>query len=392
MTDNNLISSDQIEGYPHPKVTETLFGHQFAELEFMNCFKSGKLHHGWLITGPKGIGKATFAWRLAKFLLTQPIDPVKNELFDISDKSQKSEIDENHKKAITARILAGSEPRLAIIRKSFDEKRKTFREIIRVDEVRQLKTFFSLSVSDGGSRVAIIDCADDMNINAANALLKTLEEPPESVIIILLSEIIPKNQVTIASRCQQVQFNQISDSKMSDWLTPHVNDSQNIQLLTTAARGDIDRAKDLISDPNIAYRYELWKSTLEDLKPDGYAIATSVNEIQKAIDNAQEILAEKHDREIKDLLDNEKQLGIKTGVRSQLEANHKREIRRFRTDELEFGFSIFATMFQEKIRLNPDEGSLRAVNIIKKANGVMKRNANEKLLLTSLLISLSELS
>ena len=63
MTDNNLISSDQIEGYPHPKAAETLFGHQFAEQEFMNCFKSGKLHHGWLITGPKGIGKATFAWR-----------------------------------------------------------------------------------------------------------------------------------------------------------------------------------------------------------------------------------------------------------------------------------------------------------------------------------------
>ena len=73
MTDNNLISSDQIEGYPHPKVTETLFGHQFAEQEFMDCFKLGKLHHGWLITGAKGIGKATFAWRIAKFLLTQPI-------------------------------------------------------------------------------------------------------------------------------------------------------------------------------------------------------------------------------------------------------------------------------------------------------------------------------
>jgi len=179
---------------------------------------------------------------------------------------------------------------------------------------------------------------------------------------------------------------------MNAWLTQHVQDPQTIQLLITAARGDIDRANDLIADPNISYRYELWKRTLENLKPEGYAITASVNEIQKAIDDAQEILAEKHDREIKDLLDDEKQLGIKTGVRSQLEANHKREIRRFRTDELEFGFSIFATMFQEKIRLNPDEGSLRAVNIIKKANGVMKRNANEKLLLTSLLISLSELN
>ena len=67
MTESNLILSDQIEGCPHPKDTETLFGHQHAEQEFISCFKSGKLHHGWLITGPKGIGKATFAWRIAKF-------------------------------------------------------------------------------------------------------------------------------------------------------------------------------------------------------------------------------------------------------------------------------------------------------------------------------------
>ena len=73
MTANNLISSDQIEGYPHPKAAEKLFGHQFAEQQFLNCFESGKLHHGWLITGAKGIGKATFAWRIAKFLLSQPV-------------------------------------------------------------------------------------------------------------------------------------------------------------------------------------------------------------------------------------------------------------------------------------------------------------------------------
>ena len=130
MTESNLILSDQIEGCPHPKDTETLFGHQHAEQEFISCFKSGKLHHGWLITGPKGIGKATFAWRIAKFLLTQPTDRLEtNELFDNSDQSQTSEIDENLKKTIITRVLAGSEPRLAIIRKSFDEKEKLSEQI-----------------------------------------------------------------------------------------------------------------------------------------------------------------------------------------------------------------------------------------------------------------------
>ena len=119
MSENNLILSDQIEGYPHPKVTETLFGHHVAEQEFLNCYKSGKLHHSWLITGIKGIGKATFAWRMAKFLLTQPIDSAnKNGLFDNSAENQPIE-DEKLKKIITARILAESEPRLSVIRKNF---------------------------------------------------------------------------------------------------------------------------------------------------------------------------------------------------------------------------------------------------------------------------------
>ena len=150
MSENSLILSDQIEGYPHPKVTETLFGHHVAEQEFLNCYESGKLHHSWLITGAKGIGKATFAWRMAKFLLTQPIEShKKNGLIDNSEETPPIEIDKELKKIVLARILAGSEPRLSVIRKSFDEKRKVFRTNIRVEEVRKLKTFFSLSVSDG---------------------------------------------------------------------------------------------------------------------------------------------------------------------------------------------------------------------------------------------------
>ncbi len=72
MTETQFILSDQIEGYPHPKLTKTLFGHETQEKEFIDCYKSGKLHHGWLITGARGIGKATLGWRLAKFILTQP--------------------------------------------------------------------------------------------------------------------------------------------------------------------------------------------------------------------------------------------------------------------------------------------------------------------------------
>ena len=214
MTDSNLVLSDQIEGYPHPKVTKNLFGHQFAEQEFINCFQSGKLHHGWLITGSKGIGKATFAWRVAKFLLTQTDDdPYKNGFFDSSE-NKNGNTDENLKNEIIARILAESEPRLAVVRKSYDEKRKNFRSNIRVDEVRNLKSFFTLSVTDGGYRVAIIDCADDLNMNAANALLKTLEEPPINTVFLLISHNPQSLLPTIKSRCRELRLNKLSESDM----------------------------------------------------------------------------------------------------------------------------------------------------------------------------------
>ena len=198
-----------------------------------------------LITGAtKGIGKATFAWRIAKFLLTQPIASLEpNGLFGNSYEYQNSEIDENLKKAMTARIIAESEPRLAIIRKSFDEKRKTFRSSIRVDEVRQLKTFFSLSASDGGSRVAIIDSADDMNINAANALLKTLEEPPKDTVFLLVSHN-PQNLLsTIKSRCRELRLSSLTESDLISALrqinlTIPEDDSQIYSLLGSGSVGN----------------------------------------------------------------------------------------------------------------------------------------------------------
>ncbi len=243
MIENSLFPSDQIEGYPHPKVTKNLFGHQSAEQEFINCYKSGKLHHGWLITGSKGIGKATFAWKVAKFLLTQSInDQEENGLLGIYG-NKNSDIDENPNRSITARILAESEPRLAVIRKSYDEKRKTFRSSIRVDEVRQLKSFFSLSVADGGCRVAIIDCADDLNVNAANALLKTLEEPPKNTVFLIISHNAQSLLPTIKSRCRELRLNSLADSDLfcalnQINLTIPENDSEIYSILGSGSVGN----------------------------------------------------------------------------------------------------------------------------------------------------------
>ena len=215
MTETQFILSDQIEGYPHPKVTKTIFGHETQEKEFIDCYKSGKLHHGWLITGARGIGKATLAWRLAKFILTQPIKSFNaNSLFSDASLNHQTELDENSIDSIETRILAESEPRLSVTRRSFDEKRKKFRSNIRVDEIRRLNSFFSLSVSDGGSRVAIIDCVDDLNLNAANALLKTLEEPPRDTIFFLISNNPESLLPTIRSRCREMRLANLSENNL----------------------------------------------------------------------------------------------------------------------------------------------------------------------------------
>ena len=138
----------------------------------------------------------------------------KNNLFDNLNGQNPPELDEQFKNSIEARILAESEPRLAVIRRSFDETRKNFRTSIRIDEIRRLSTFFSLSVSDGGSRVAIIDCADDLNVNAANALLKTLEEPPQNTVFLLISHNPESLLPTVKSRCRELRLQKLSKQNL----------------------------------------------------------------------------------------------------------------------------------------------------------------------------------
>ena len=209
--DDSIPTADVIEGAKHPSEAAEVIGHQHAENLFVDALNEGRLHHAWMITGPKGIGKATFAWRLAKYLLCSAIKEDGPSLFgDTPEFIQNLDIDPDH--PILRRIQAGSEGRLSVVRRPYDAKRKAFKAQITIEEIRKLTSFFPLSAADGGRRVVIIDAADDMNVNAANALLKVLEEPPKHTILLLISHQHSRLLPTIRSRCRTLRLGALNQS------------------------------------------------------------------------------------------------------------------------------------------------------------------------------------
>jgi DNA polymerase-3 subunit delta' len=204
------LSADEIPepdcapGAPHPRETQRLLGQDAAEAAFLDAFNSARMHHAWMITGPRGVGKATLAWRIAKFLLSQPEGDVdQDSMFGAPPAPTTLDPEENH--PAVRRAMSLGEPRLFLCRRPWDDKAKRLKKDITVDEVRKLKSFFSLSATDGGWRIAIVDDMDLLNTSAANALLKVLEEPPAKTILLLVSHQPARLLPTIRSRCRDLR-------------------------------------------------------------------------------------------------------------------------------------------------------------------------------------------
>ena len=192
---------DRLETAPHPREARQLFGHATAEAEFLDAFNGDRLHHAWMITGPKGIGKATLAWRLARFLLATPDDD--GGMF-AAPPPETLDIPADH--PVLRRMAALAEPRLFLLRRPWNDKTEKLSTQITIDETRKLKGFFQMSAADGGRRVVIIDAADDMNTAAANALLKALEEPPSRCFFLLITHQPARLLPTIRSRCRSLRL------------------------------------------------------------------------------------------------------------------------------------------------------------------------------------------
>lgn len=176
----------------HPRDRFDLIPDARAEAAFVDAQARGRMHHAWLLTGVEGSGKATFAYRAARRLLGASPEPGRGLLgCDAFD-------------PVARLVTAQAHPDLLVLERVV-EGGKT-KKSISVDQARELPEFFSKSPSQAGHRVAIIDAADDLNLNAANALLKVLEEPPERGVLFLVSHAPGKLLATIRSRCRRLAF------------------------------------------------------------------------------------------------------------------------------------------------------------------------------------------
>jgi len=204
---DDLPEADAFPGAPHPRHVASLIGHERAEAEMLSAYREGRLAHAWLIAGKEGTGKATLAWAFARFVLANP-DPAAKAVREARD----LHVDPNHS---AARLLAQlAHPDFALIRREWEPAAKRLATEISVEAVRQGLQVFQLSAAFGGWRVAIVDCAEDLNRSSANALLKLVEEPPERSLILIVSHRPGQLLPTIRSRCRRLRLDPLSEDEI----------------------------------------------------------------------------------------------------------------------------------------------------------------------------------
>ena len=211
MKGDALPESDRAETAPHPRQTLHLFGQARAEAELLDSYRAERLHHAWLIGGPEGTGKATLAWRFARFLLANP-DPGSAAVRDARDLS----VAADH--PATAQIAAGAPGDVAVLRRSWNEKSSKFFSEIRVDEVRRASSLFQQAARAGGYRICILDSAEDLNRAGANALLKLIEEPPSRSLFLVVAHRPAQVLATLRSRCRMLMLDPMTPDAAAEAL------------------------------------------------------------------------------------------------------------------------------------------------------------------------------
>jgi DNA polymerase-3 subunit delta' len=236
---------------PHPRATGVLFGHAGAEAALLAAYRTARVPHAFLLVGTKGIGKATLAYRMARFVLSHP-DPAAAAVAAATSLA----VDAGH--PVARRIAAQAQGDLLVLERTLNEK-GVLRQQIAVDDMRRTVSFFGSTAGEGGWRIAIVDAVDELNRSSANALLKVLEEPPQRALLLLISHSAARVPATLRSRCRLVTLRPLAAADVAEAVAAATGAAANdpqIAAAAAAAEGSVARALALLDEDALALRQQ----------------------------------------------------------------------------------------------------------------------------------------
>jgi DNA polymerase-3 subunit delta' len=238
-------STEEVAAAPLPRENPELVGQGAAERALLDGWNSGRLPHAWLIAGRPGVGKATLAYRFARFVLREGAQPTDAGLFGATNPDTLAVAPDD---PVFRRVAASGHADLLTVEREYDDRRGRLRTEIGVDQIRAVAEFLHLTAAEGGWRVVVVDALDALNLNAANALLKVLEEPPANALLLLVAHAPGAVLPTVRSRCRLLRLPPLDAATLDGLLArlrPDLGAGERASLVGLA-EGSAGRALDLI--------------------------------------------------------------------------------------------------------------------------------------------------
>lgn len=286
-----IAEIDRVPGAPHPREMLSLIGHEAAERTFLDLYNAGTLHHAFLLIGPEGVGKATFAYRVARFLLAEAEREGGRQNAALFGETRAATL-ELPANSHTVHLVANeAHPDLAVLKRRYDPKTKKFRTEIGIEDVRDTLELFEKTAAFGGWRAIIVDTADDLNASSANALLKTLEEPPKKAIFLLVAHRPQRLLPTIRSRCRTLSFAPLA-LPLLQHLVPALSGGAAIDAAALARSGGSVRRALRLADPRLRAYFGLIDEVLAALPKRRHAEIDRIAEATRSGPEGEQAMAD----------------------------------------------------------------------------------------------------